>query len=241
MDLEDLPPAALVRDPDLDLSIEPAGAAQGGVNGLEPIRRTDHHHIAPPLEPVHQRQELSDDALFPFTAHFAASRGDGVELVDEDDGRRALLRPLEHRAQPLLRFAIVFPHDLRAVDGGEAGVGFVGHRPGEERLPRARRPVQENTAGGIDPQPGEQLRVLQGQLDGLLDLLDDGADAADVIVGHDADRAALLARVLGEKLDPGLLRDPDDPLGDRVADHEPDLQEPEGRAHEKTPQELVGE
>ena len=47
--------------------------------------------------------------------------GDGVDLVDEDDGGRVLLRLLERLPQVALRLAGQLRHDLRAVDEEEEG------------------------------------------------------------------------------------------------------------------------
>lgn len=38
----------LVRDPDVDLAVEPAEPAKGGVHRVRPVGRPDHHHLTPP-------------------------------------------------------------------------------------------------------------------------------------------------------------------------------------------------
>jgi len=52
------------------------------------------------------------------------------------------------------------------------------HRLGQQRLPRPWLPVQDDPLGWLDPDVLVELRVRQGQLDGLLDLLDLGLEAA---------------------------------------------------------------
>ena len=104
MDAEDLAPAALVGHADDDLAVEPAGPAQRLVDRLGAVGRGDHDEIGARLQPVHQRQQLRDEALLGLARHLAALGRDRIDLVDEDDRRRGLGRFLEHLAQPL--FAI---------------------------------------------------------------------------------------------------------------------------------------
>ena len=47
MDLQDLLAAASVGDTDLNLAVEPTGAAQRGVDRFVPVRRADHDDLAP--------------------------------------------------------------------------------------------------------------------------------------------------------------------------------------------------
>jgi hypothetical protein len=102
VDLEDFQTAALVGDADLDLPVEASGTPQRRVDRVDAVGGADDHDVAAPLQAVHQRQELRDDALLPFPGHLGAPRRDPVQLVDEDDGRGVLLRLLEHRPQALL-------------------------------------------------------------------------------------------------------------------------------------------
>ena len=122
------------------------------------------------------------------------------------------------------------------------GLRLVGHRLGEEGLPRPRGTVEQDPGGGIDPEAGEQLRVLEGQLHHFLELLDDRLDSPDVLVGDLPDRRALLLHGgPGLELDPGLLRHPDDSVRDRAGHHEADLHQAEGRGHEEPFQQVVGD
>ena len=80
---------------------------------------------------------------------------DGVDLVDEHDGRRALLGLLEEIAHPSRAHADEHLDELRAADGEERDARFAGDRAGQQRLARARRPDQENAAGNLSSQPLE--------------------------------------------------------------------------------------
>ncbi len=85
---------------------------------------------------------------------------------------------------------------------------MVGHGLGEEGLAGAGLAVQDDALGGLDADVLVQLRVGQGQLDGLLDLLDLVLEPADVGVGfqrrlldlHDGDHGI---GVVGEDADDG--------------------------------------
>ncbi len=49
VDLEDLLPPLGVRDADLNLTVEPAAASEGGVDEVREVRCGDNHHLAPGL------------------------------------------------------------------------------------------------------------------------------------------------------------------------------------------------
>ena len=65
-------------------------------------------------------------------------------------------------------------------DAQEGGGGVVGDRLAQERLARAGRAVEDDVLGRLDVHLLVALRVGEGQLDALLDLL---VEAADVGVG----------------------------------------------------------
>ena len=65
----------------------------------------------------------------------------------------------------------------------EVGIGLVGDRPGDQRLARSRRAVQQHTLGGVDSQPLENLGILQRQFHHLPDPSDFPTQPADVLVG----------------------------------------------------------
>src|SRR3984957_11505792 len=77
---------------DGDLAVEPAGAAQRGVQGVGPVGGGQHHDPAGVLESVHLGEELVE-GLLPLVvarqAAVAAAGAEGVDLVDEHDRRGA--------------------------------------------------------------------------------------------------------------------------------------------------------
>ena len=141
VDLQDLLPAVLVGDGDGDLAVEAARPAQGGVQRVGEVGRRQHDHVLPLGQPVHQGQQLGHHALLHVAHDPLAPRGDGVDLVEEDDARGAAGRLVEDLAQVGLALAVELVDDLRPVDGEEVGLGLVGHGPGDERLAAAGRPV----------------------------------------------------------------------------------------------------
>src|SRR5690606_30494494 len=101
VDLQDLLAAAHVGQRYDDLTIEPAGPQQRGIEHVRTVRRGDHDHALVALEAVHLDEELVQRLLTLVVA--AAETGtamtaDRIDLVDEDDARRMLLRLLEHVA-----------------------------------------------------------------------------------------------------------------------------------------------
>src|SRR5690606_2476773 len=97
-DAEDRLPSVDVGCVDDDLTIEAARAEQGRVEDVGTVRRRHHDHPGVALEAVELDQELVQ-GLLPLvvaaTEAGATVTPDGVDLVDEDNGRCALLGLLE--------------------------------------------------------------------------------------------------------------------------------------------------
>ena len=88
VDLQDLLAAVLVGNGDGDFAVEAARPAQGRIQHVGQIGGRQHDHVLPLRQAVHQGQQLGHDALFHVADHAIAARGDGVDLVEEDDARR---------------------------------------------------------------------------------------------------------------------------------------------------------
>src|SRR5262249_32286447 len=151
-----------VRDADDDLAVKAAGAAQRRVDRVHAVRGGDDHDLAARVEPVHESEELRDDAALELALDVLARGGDRVELLDEDDRGRALLRLLELVAKLGLRLAVELRHDLRALDREKGGPALVRDRLGDEGLAGPGRAVEEDALGGLDAEPVEELGVLEG-------------------------------------------------------------------------------
>ena len=111
---EDFATAVLVGDADHDFAVETARSAQGLVDGVGAVGGGDDDQIGTRFQPVHQREQLGDEALFSLARHPVAFGRDRIDLVDEDDRGRAAGGFLEYLPQPLLALAIARSHDLRA-------------------------------------------------------------------------------------------------------------------------------
>ena len=138
------------------------------------------------VEAVELVEELEHGAL---DLTLAAAGGvvplgaDGVDLVDEDNRRRLLVRHAEELAHEPWPVAEVLLDELRARDTQKGRRGLVGDGLGEERLARARRAVQQHALWRVDAQLHEALRVEHRQLEHLAQLLDLVLVAANVVVG----------------------------------------------------------
>src|SRR5690606_1495550 len=99
----DLFAAADIRQADHYLAVEAARAQQRRIEHVGTVGRGDDDDAIVRLEAVHLHQQLVEGLLtlvVPATQAGATMTTDGVDLVDEDDARRMLLRLLEHVAHP---------------------------------------------------------------------------------------------------------------------------------------------
>ena len=182
VDAEYLETAILVGDADVDLAVEAAEPTEGGIDGVGTVGGTDDNDGGALLEAVHEGEELGDDAALDLAVGLVALGGDGVDLVDEDDGGGVLLGLLEGLAEVGLGLAGHLGHDLGSVDEEEEGPGLVGDGPGDEGLAGTGGSVQEDAAGGLDAEGLEEGGVAEGKLDHLADLGHLLAASADVVV-----------------------------------------------------------
>ncbi|GIX62960.1 uncharacterized protein BcabD6B2_23950 [Babesia caballi] len=186
VDLEDFPLGLGVRVGQLDLAIDAPRTDQRGVERLDAVRRHDHLDVRLGVEPVQLVQQLQHgalDLLLSAARRVVPLRANGVDFVDEDDGRGVLLSDPEHLAHQLRPLAQVLLDQLRAHNTQERGRRLVRHRLGQQRFTRAGRPVQDDAFGRADPNVLVQLRVGQRELHRLLDLLDLLLQPSDVRVG----------------------------------------------------------
>jgi hypothetical protein len=95
---------------------------------------------------------------------------DRVDLVDEHDRRRVLLRLLEEVPDPRRADADEHLDEVRTRDGVEGHARLTGDRAGEERLAGARRAEQQHASGDLRPH-GLELRGVGEVLLDLLELL----------------------------------------------------------------------
>ena len=164
VDLQDGLPAPDVGQAHVHLTVEPAGAQQGGVQDVHPV---GGGHDDDPLvggKAVHLHQELVQ-GLLPLVVAAAQAGASlaahGVDLVDEDDGGAVLLGLVEQVPDPAGAHAHIELHKVRAGDGEEMDSGLAGHGPGQQSLAGARRAHQQHALGDAGPQGDEALGVLE--------------------------------------------------------------------------------
>ena len=186
MHLEDLLASAHIGRIDDDLAVEAAGAQQRRVEHVDAVRRRDQHDGVVLLETVHLDEQLVQRLLAFVVA--AAQTGaplaaDGIDLVDEDDGRRRILRLLEKATHAARAHADEHLDELRAGNAEERDLGFAGDRARKQRLARARRSDEQAAARDLRAELLVFARIHQEVLD-LLKLLDRLVLAGDVGETH---------------------------------------------------------
>ena len=180
--LQDLLAAADVGQRHDDLAVEAARAQQRRVEHVGPVGRGDHDDAEVGLEAVHLDQQLVQRLLALVVAAAeagAALAADRVDLVDEDDAGRVLLRLLEHVAHARRADADEHLDEVGARDREERHLGLAGDRLGEQRLAGAGRADHQHAARDAAAELLELLRVAQ-EVDQLLDLFLGLVAAGDV-------------------------------------------------------------
>ena len=199
MHLENLQSALARRRLHGDLTIEPTGADERLVQHVDAVRGGDAHHPGVAPEPVELHQELVQRLVAFVVARPArASRSaDGVELVDEDDRGRLLLRLREEVADARGADAHEHLDKLGRGEGEERGAGLAGDGPGEERLAAAGGTGEHHALGNLGARRLELLRLAK-EVHDLRELDLRVADAGDV---GELDNLRLVAHLhLGPKL-----------------------------------------
>lgn len=124
----------------------------------------------PHLESIHEGEQLADNSPFYLALCLLALRSNGVDFIDEDDGRRILFRLLERFAQVGFALTSQLRHDLWTINQEKESTGLVCNCPCYEGLPTSRRPIEQDTLGGLDSNGFEQLWMAKGKLYKLADL-----------------------------------------------------------------------
>ena len=182
VDLEDLLAAAHVGQRHDDLAVEAARAQQRRVEHVRTVRRGDDDDAFVAFEAVHLDEQLVERllALVVTAAEAgAAMTADRVDLVDEDDAGRVLLRLVEHVAHARGADADEHLDEVRTGDREERHLGFAGDRAREQRLAGAGRADHQHAARDLAAEALELGRVLE-EVDDLADFLLRLVDAGDV-------------------------------------------------------------
>jgi hypothetical protein len=140
--------AGLVRWLQHDPPIKPSWSQQGGVEYVRPVGGSQDNHAFLRREAIHFGQDLIQRLLL-FGVRAAingiASRAaDGIQLVDEHDGRCSLPGLLEEIAHAARSDANDHLDELTGAHTEERHTGFAGDCPSQQRLARTGRPHQED-------------------------------------------------------------------------------------------------
>src|SRR5699024_2259173 len=133
---------------DRNLPIEPTRAQQSRVQNVRAVRRRDQDDATPRVEAVHLDEQLVQ-GLFPLVVATADTRTalppDRVELVDEDDAGRVVLRLLEHVTHPGGTDTDEHFHEVRTGDRVEGHTRLAGHGARQQRLSGTGWSVEQHT------------------------------------------------------------------------------------------------
>lgn len=166
--------ATVAQVRELNLAVEATRTEEGGVEGVGAVGGHDDLDVGRLVETVHLVEELEENTL-----HLAIGTGlrvktlggDGVNLVDKNDGRRVLAGHPEHVAHHARALTEVFLHKLGANDADEVCRCRVGHSLDQHGLASSRGSVEQHTARGVDTDLLVEVEVRQGELDSLPNLL----------------------------------------------------------------------
>ena len=142
--LQDLQARRLVGPVDEHVAIEAPGAQQRGIENLGAVGRRHQDHADARVEAVQLDEQLVQRllALLVRDRADAARLAQGVQLVDEDDARRLLLRLFEQVAHARRADADEHLDEVGAADREERHPGLAGDGTRQQRLAGAGRSHQ---------------------------------------------------------------------------------------------------
>ncbi len=173
VDAEDLLTTLEIGTVDDDLAVEAARPQERGVEDVRAVGGGNEDDAGLHVEAIHLDEQLVEGLLplvVPAAHAGAAVATDGIDLVHEDDGRRAGLGLLEEVAHPAGPDADEHLDEVRARDREERHPGLTGDGTGQQGLAGSRRPEEEHALGDLGPDGLELGRRLEELLD-LVQLL----------------------------------------------------------------------
>ena len=182
MHREDVFALALRRERHHDLAVEPTRSQQRRVEDVGAVRRGHHHDALGRLEAVHLGEHLVERLLalvVAATESGAALAADGVDLVDEDDRRRLLLRGLEQVAHARRTDTDEHLHEVGTGDRDEGHARFTGDGTRDQRLAGTGRTDEQHALRDARADVLELAGLLE-EVDHLGDLFLDRSVAGDV-------------------------------------------------------------
>ena len=149
----------------VDLAVKASCTHQGVVQDVRTVGRSQNDDPTVGAKPVHLCQELVQGVLTLVvgskTGVLASRTSNGVNLVDENDGRRLLLGLLEQvtdagRTHPDKHF-----HEVRAAQAEKGHLGLARDGLRQQRLSRARRAHKQGAFRNLGPELSVLARFLQ--------------------------------------------------------------------------------
>src|SRR5215831_8208275 len=173
MDLQNMQTAVDIGASHHHLTIETAGAQEGGIEDFRAVRRCQNDDALVGVKAIHFRQQLVQGLLalvVVLQGADAARLAHGIQLINKDDTGGFLLRLLEQI--PYSRRADPDKHldKVRAAEAKKRYPGLTRHRPGQERFARAWRADQQDSFGNATTQRNVLLWLPQ-EIDNLLEFL----------------------------------------------------------------------
>ena len=156
--------AANIRQRHDNLAVKAARAQQRRVEHVRTVGRSHHDHAFIALETVHFDEQLVQCLLalvVPAPEAGTAMASDGVDLIDEDDTGRMLLRGLEHVANARGAYADKHFDEIRARDREKRHLGFTRNGFREQGLAGTGRAHHQDPARDASAELLELARVAQ--------------------------------------------------------------------------------
>jgi len=189
MDAQDMKPSFPVGHRYVDEFVESPGAQQCWIKKVRPVGGPDYHDPLQFFQAIYLRKKGVDHPFGyrRFTQTPTSLGGQGVQLVEEYDGRGDLSGAAEQAGDLLLGLAIPLGKQIRRLGSYEIGFGLPGYGLSQEGLAGAWRAKQQEPFGGLDANTPEGLRMPEGQFDtlpqGLLGFFQ-VANIIPVYIGH---------------------------------------------------------
>mmetsp|Transcript_613 Transcript_613/g.1584 ORF Transcript_613/g.1584 Transcript_613/m.1584 type:complete len:254 (-) Transcript_613:360-1121(-) len=187
MDLKNFQPLCLIRFRNFNLTVQPSGTQQCGVQNIRPIRRHDHLDLSLIFKPVHLVQKFHEGTL-----NFTVGTGtltetattDRIDLIHEDDTRFMVSCETEHLTDDPSRFTDVLVDDCRRHDFQKRRIDVTSKGTSKQRLPCSGRSVQQHTLRCLDSYPDEQFRVGEWEFNDLPEFTDLFIQPTDITKRH---------------------------------------------------------
>eukprot|EP00050_Salpingoeca_kvevrii_P006166 m.287788 g.287788 ORF g.287788 m.287788 type:complete len:445 (-) comp11847_c0_seq1:145-1479(-) len=204
---QNLETSILIWGRKLDFAVNATRTEQRRVENINAVGRHDDLDVLGGLKTIELVEQLQHGALdlaiaATTAAAVHAARADGINLIHKDDRGGLLTSHDEELADHAGALANVLLDQLGAGHANKGAVCVMCNGAGKQGLAGARGAVKQDALGLGDTKGLEELRVLDGELDDLLDLLDLLVETANHLVRavgdlfdhHERDQRVNLAR-----------------------------------------------